>query len=169
MVENSFSVEDAGSNDKQARVRTWLRQEGWRIGELYAPDAAWIFSAEDNNENAVIIGQPKQPPDELFIHGNIKISEDCRENLEALSPQEYRQLLWNLRFGLLQAGVDFMGIDDPLDLIMMRQNIYDDGLTKDMFFQRLHQVIRGMRFVLWALMRDNLVPPKEEDATGLVQ
>jgi hypothetical protein len=63
-------------------------------------------------------------------------------------------------------NVDFAGVADPMQGVMLTQRIYLDGLTKDSFIQRFLIVRNAVITVIWSIMQDleGVEPPAESIA-----
>ncbi|MEJ2167166.1 MAG: DUF2299 family protein [Desulfobacterales bacterium] len=59
--------------------------------------------------------------------------------------------MWNLRYRLLQMNVDFVGVAEPIQDVILTQRIYLDGLTKDAFIQRFLTVRNAIIAVIWSM------------------
>lgn len=66
-----------------------------------------------------------------------------------------------VKLKLLQMGVGFNGLGEPLQRFLVNQTIYDDGLTKDTFFQRVDQVRYATLYVIWSLNQKLGTPPHD--------
>lgn len=143
----------------RAQVQTWLLGEGWRLTEKDHGDALWLIEARDAAGRHIVVGQKKGKADQVLLEGAVGIAPQHRTQLEAMAAAARQELLWDLRFTLLGLGVEFQGVEDPLERVMVGQRIYFDGLTKDRFLQRVSQVRNGIIAVIWSVARRlNLAP-----------
>ena len=145
------------------KVQNWLMSEGWQISEPSHPDFAWLIRAEDAGERRILVGQNKAREDRVHLEANVRISEDHRKQFESLPGEIRREILWNLRFRLLQMKVDFVGVAEPIQDVILTQRIYLDGLTKDAFIQRFLAVRNAVIAVIWSTIKDlaDITPPAE--------
>lgn len=158
---------DNRSQEMKSKVVSWLIDEGWRISEGSSPDAKWVISAEDSAERRVVVGQKTNRPDQIVILAAVGVDKGQQRQLAGLKPEDRREFLWDIRFRLLAAGVDFSGIRDPLERVEVLQRIYYDGLTKDAFLQRFSLVTKGLLTVLWMIGRKFVQPaPPGEPSIG---
>ena len=140
---------------KQGKIQAWLMAEGWQIGQV--PDAtnvAWAIGANDQVGHALIVSQPIQVPDLTVIQVSMGFDDNIRQQMEKISPQKRKQLVWDMRFELLRAGVEFNGLEYPFKQIVLFQKVYDDALTKDTFSQRTMVVKNAAIGAGWILMRE---------------
>jgi len=141
---------------KRARIKTWLETE-WLLTEVYDPNTAWVVQATNKSAAAesqsFIVLQTTIYPDQMLIQGSAEVLPEMQEQLAAMSAAERSEFLWELRFGLLKFGVEFMGVVDSLELVMIRKCIWDDALTKDEFLNRVDQVNSAVIYVIWMLQR----------------
>ena len=87
--------------------------------------------------------------------------QEQQEQISRLPSEERNDFLWNMRFSLLNLGVEFSGVAEPPQEVCISQRIYYDGLTKDHFLQRVSQVRNGVLTVLWMVARKLAQPPPE--------
>ena len=146
---------------KKTRIQNWLMQEGWQVGEAQAENAAWALLATNQNGQGALVIQPQQFADMLFVQANMAFDESFRQQYQTLDQAKRQQVLWSLRIGLVQMNVDFEGIQEPFERLSVSQRIYDDGLTKDNFAQRVMQVKMAMFFAVWTIMRAMEQPPPD--------
>lgn len=118
---------------------------------------SWVFEAQRPKGNIAVFRPIRD--DALYIISSVRISEAHRATLARMSKADRSNLLWDLRLGLLRLELEFVGVNDPLELIEVRQIIYEDGLTKDRFFARLRRVFSGCMLIHWSVGR---VQPKAE-------
>lgn len=141
---------------KRARVKGWLETE-WLLSEIYDPNTSWIVQAtnrmaEADGQSFVVLQTPIFP-EHMTIQASAEVEPEMREQFSALTSAERREFLWDLRFGLLKLGVEFIGVVDPLEEVMIRRSIYDDALTQDEFRNRVDQVNTAVLYVIWMLQR----------------
>ena len=140
---------------KRARVKDWLSTE-WSLSDFYDPNTHWILQAtskEGKEGKAFAVLQTTVFPDQLLIQGNVEVVPEMRKQLTEITDADRRDLLWEIRFGLLNLGVEFTGVTEPLELVMVRKSIWDDALTRDCFMNRVDEVNAAVIFVLWTLQR----------------
>jgi hypothetical protein len=157
----SGTEKDQSTETIRDRVQNWLMSEGWQIAEPTHPEFAWLIRAEDGGERRILVGQNKAREDRVHLEANVKISDDHRKLFESLPEIKTKEILWNLRFQLLQMNVDFAGVAEPLQDVILTQRIYLDGLTKDAFIQRFITVRNAVIAVIWSSIQylENVKPP----------
>jgi len=143
------------------KIQNWLMSEGWQISEPTHPKFTWLIRAEDAGGRKILVGQNKAREDRIHLEANVRISDDHRKQFEILKEEKRREVLWNLRFRLLQLNVDFVGVGEPLQDVILTQRFYLDGLTKDAFIQRFLTVRNAVIAVLWSTIKDliDIKPP----------
>lgn len=142
-------------NHKRARIQEWMMSAGWRINDAQSLgiNTAWVIGGLHASQINVAVAQPAPHPDLLAIEAGVTVTEDVRKQFEAMSVSDKNEMLWDLKKGLLFMSLEFNGLGEPLGLIRISQFIYDDGLTKDAFLNRLHRVKDGAFFVLASIGR----------------
>jgi hypothetical protein len=165
MAKHGRSSSSPQSQDKRTKVQGWLMQEGWQIAELPVLEGAlWVIQATNSVGHVVLIIQPAHLPERLDIQGNLTIGPEHQRMLGEMNGSERQDIIWKLRFDLLQLKVDFGGFTEPLTNVFISQRIYNDGLTRDRFLQRITQVKAGIIMVIWSLNRHSNQPPDALDA-----
>ena len=156
---------DSARNQRSAEVKeqiqTWLMEEGWRIRTENVPDTEWFLSGESEAKVRIGIGQRRGRLDQIIIQGSVTFQQEQQEQIARLLEEERNDFLWNMRFNLLNLGVEFSGVAESPQEIRISQRIYYDGLTKDHFLQRVSQVRNGVLTVLWMVARKLAQPPPE--------
>jgi hypothetical protein len=141
---------------KRARVKDWLSTE-WSLSDIYDPNTHWIVQATNKDAKAggqsFVVLQTTVFPDQLLIQGSVEVVPETQKQLAEMPDADRRDLFWEIRFGLLNQGVEFTGVAEPLELVMIRKSIWDDALTKDCFMARIDEVNSAVIFVLWTLQR----------------
>lgn len=151
MHKHGRSTANPRFENRRNRIQGWLMQEGWQVTEAHNPDFLWVIIAQNKFGQTILIVQPKAPPDRIEFQAHIVLAEEHLKRLAAMKSQYRNQMWWDLRFELLKLGVDFEGFTEPVRQIRVLQKIYDDGLTKDRFVQRLSLVKAGLLLVIWRL------------------
>jgi hypothetical protein len=137
----------------QAQVAQWLLSESWQLTARDHPEALWLLEARDAADRFVLVCQKKNRSDQVVMEATVGISPEHREQLAALPAEERREILWELRFTLLQMGLEFHAVQEPLERVSLGQRIYEDGLGKDAFLQRISLVRNGILAVVWTISR----------------
>ena len=147
----------------RGKIQNWLMGEGWNLAEQVHPDLAWLIRAEDAGGRRILVGQNKARPDHIHLEARVNIAEEHRKQFESLPLERRREALWKLRFRLLQMNVDFSGVSEPMEAVLLTQRIYLDGVTKDAFIQRFLTLRNAVIAVIWSVMQDleGVEPPAE--------
>jgi len=148
-------------NGKHGRIQTWLLSAGWQIGEAHADNAMWVVGAINPMGHPIAIVQAQQPSDMLVIQAQAEFDESIRQKFAEFSAEQREAHLMEIKLGLLQMGVGFNGLADPLERVSITHNVYDDGLTKDNFFRRVEQVRYAVLYLIWSLNHKLGNPPQD--------
>lgn len=145
------------------KIQSWLMAEGWNLAEQDHPDLAWLIRAEDSGARKILVGRNKVRPDLIHLEARVYIADEHRGKFESLPEEKRREILWRLRFRLLMMNMDFAGVAEPMEAVVLTQRIYLDGLTKDAFIQRFLTVRNAVIAVIWSIMQDleGVEPPAE--------
>lgn len=146
-------------------VRGFLLEDQWQLGDVSGPDLAWGHLATDRQGRKLVIAQRTGRTDEIVLQANVNVHETTRAKLQALIPEDRKGFLWDLRLALLQMNVEFNGLNDDPQNIRVVSRIFFDGMSKDVFFQRLSEVRKALLTVLWMLNRkfEEQPPPTTSD------
>jgi hypothetical protein len=162
MSKHGRSTANPRSENKRSKIQSWLMQEGWKIGEAQHPQASWVIAATNPGGFSLVIAQPQNTPDRIDIQSSVIIGDDHQKLIAAMEPKERQDLWWGLRFALLKMGVDFGGFDEPVKMLAVIQRMYDDGLTKDRFLQRVTKIKNSQVLILWTIRRAFDQPPGDD-------
>ena len=156
------------SDDTRDQVQNWLMSEGWQIAEQSHPDLAWLIRAEDAAQRRILVGQSKARADMIHLEARVNLADEHRKMFENLPQETRRKILWDLRFRLLAMNVDFVGVTDPMQAVLITQRIYLDGMTKDNFLQRFANVRNGVITVIWSIIQnlEGVEPPAKSAESG---
>jgi len=159
----SEAKKEQGMETTREKVQNWLMSEGWQIAEQSHPNLAWLIRAEDAAERRILVGQDKVKQDYIHLEARVNIADEHRKKFESLPENRRREILWKLRFRLLSMNVDFAGVAEPMQAVLLTQRIYLDGLTKDLFIQRFLMVRNAIIAVIWSIIQDleGVEPPAE--------
>lgn len=159
----SEEKKEQGMETTRERVQEWLMSEGWQIAEQSHPNLAWLIRAEDAAERKILVGQDKVKQDYIHLEARVNIADEHRKRFESHPENRRREILWRLRFRLLSMNVDFAGVAEPMQAVLLTQRIYLDGLTKDLFIQRFLMVRNAVIAVIWSIIQDleGVDPPAE--------
>ncbi len=153
--------------ETRGKVQNWLMSEGWQISEQSHPNMAWLIRAEDAGERKILVGQVRAREDQIILEATVHLADEHRQKFEGLPEERRREILWKLRFRLLMMGVDFAGVAEPMQAVVLTQRVYLDGLTKDAFVQRFLVVRNAVIAVIWSIIQDleGVEPPAESTET----
>jgi hypothetical protein len=145
------------------KIQNWLMNEGWQIAEQTHPDFEWLIRAEDAGGRRILVGQNKAKSDQIHLEARVDLADEHHKLFETLPADKRRETLWRLRFRLLAMNVDFVGVAEPMQSVLLTQRIYLDGLTKDAFLQRFLIVRNAVITVIWSIIQylEDVEPPAE--------
>jgi hypothetical protein len=145
------------------KIQKWLMSEGWQIAEQTHPNFVWLIRAEDGGERRILVGQNKAKEDLIHLEAIVNLADEHQKKFETLDADRRREILWKLRFRLLAMNVDFVGVAEPMQSVLLTQRVYLDGLTKDAFLQRFQIVRNAVITVIWSIIQylEDVEPPAE--------
>lgn len=149
-----MSTPERESISMRDKIQNWLMAEGWNLAEQAHPDMAWLIRAEDAGGSRVLVGQDKVRQSMIHLEARVNISDEHRNKFGGLPEKKKREILWRLRFRLLMMNMDFTGVTEPMEAVVLTQRIYQDGLTHDAFIQRFITVRNAIIAVIWSIIQD---------------
>jgi hypothetical protein len=135
------------------RIRKWLGEEGCHIQEIPNPTAMLNIVVTLQNGQGLRILQSKDHADRITIAKQLRLGSAFREELLELPVVDRREMLWEIRRDCTILGIDLEGLEFPTESIWHIVCVYFDGLTKDVLFQRILQVLRALALSINALIR----------------
>jgi hypothetical protein len=138
----------------KANIQKWLLEEGFKIQSQPNTKTLFDFVATDVNGIKINIIQPILKLDQVVIVTSVSIDENQQSTLQLMENKKRITFLWNLRFGLLNMGVQFSPITVPFGPLEISKIIYYDGLTKNAFMEKLFEVKKAILFVFWSFSQE---------------
>jgi hypothetical protein len=148
-------------------IKAWLIEEGWSVRQERPVGMAWSLVATSRQQVLVNLQQRSDHPDQVLIFAILQLEEATCDQIMQLPMAERRELLWDVRFRLLQLGVEFDGITEPPQRVTVGLAIYRDGLGKDNLLRRMTQVHNATLAAAWTFARKFAEPPPER-TMGLI-
>jgi len=136
------------------QIEKWLLDEGFKVESVTNKNAYFNFFAEDPYGRKVSVSQPIKKADQIRLVAGVRLSQEQLNKLSQMSKDRRNEILWKLRFGLLDRGVGFSLIAMPLRGIKISTVVFFDGLTKDHFFNKLFEVSSALVFIFWTIARE---------------
>ncbi len=99
----------------------------------------------------------------MIIKGAVAFDEVATKKISQLPEDERNDWLWDLRFELLRADLEFRSIEIPLKRVEVVGRICFDALAKDAFINKVSQARKGVLIIVWVLARKVAErPPRKE-------
>jgi hypothetical protein len=152
-------TEDSADQTRN-QVEQWLKAEGWSISELKHDQTRWLLRAQDQQQGIVLVGQSKTPEDQLRLQADINIDPAHREKLGELTASQKDDMLWKLRFSLLEMNLQFTGLSADPERITVFRHLYLDGMNKNLFMDTVGRVRSAVLMIIWTFRRE--LDPKLE-------
>jgi len=134
-------------------ITNWLLEEGFKVKEIDDPLAIFNFYAEDDQKRNVNVIQNWKKPTQILIGTNAVFNEDIQLKIQRMDEKEREDFFWEIRFGLLQMNVGFGKVGLPFKKIELRNILYLDNLSKDVYMQRMFNVRRALVYVFMQVER----------------
>jgi hypothetical protein len=136
------------------QIEEWLNGEGWSVSELTHDQTQWLLRAQDQQQGVLLVGQSKAPEDQLRLQADINIDPAHREKLGELSEKQRDEMLWQLRFSLLEMNLQFTGLSASPERITVFRHLYLDGLNKNLFMEAVGRVRSAVLMIIWRFRRE---------------
>ncbi len=136
------------------QIEEWLSGEGWSVTELTHDQTQWLLRAQDQQQGILIVGQSKAPEDQLRLQADINIDPAHREKLGELSEKQRDEMLWRLRFSLLEMNLQFTGLSASPERVTVFRHLYLDGLNKNLFMEAVGRVRSAVLMMIWSFRRE---------------
>ena len=159
-------TEDKRLGEVRHQLSDWLLAEGWKLSDVSgkAQSTAWAIRGTDPHKRVVVFGQDAKKPDVLVMQAPITVDDSSRARLGALGPEKNAELGWEVRFQLLNMGVQFTNLTVPLERFALVLRMYTDDLRRNEFFDRLDRLQNAIMASIW-LIRRALSQPAPKDAS----
>ena len=144
-IDNQFSV-------AKKLVTEWLMAEAWKIQENPGgTNTAWVIVAEDNKQKKLVFAQFNKRPDFVHLHARVNLPEDLSRQVSNLDPAKRDEILWELRFQLLNMGLKFSGVEAKLERVRMHTRLYLEDLTRNEFIRTVGTIQDSVLVIQWVI------------------
>lgn len=143
---------ESGSSELSSRllqrITEYLTTEGWQVGPVKtSPQIRWVIEATDNQKRPISVSQEnisQKQTERLLIFTTLKLSPHHLEKFKALRPVDQRDLVYEIRQQTIMMGIDYAGLDVPLDRMLFEDFLYVDDLSKSNFLKTVRKVRNAM-------------------------
>lgn len=143
----NMSSQEKEQKDKKAQAQLWLMEDGYKIKENPDMNSSFRMVAENNAGNWVEVVQLTTRPDQIGIVTTIVLNEMQKAKFLQMDEGKRRELIRELRSGLLMMGIAYMGLIYPLEKLTISRAVYYDGLNKNNFMDTLTKVFYAFYYV----------------------
>jgi len=151
------------------RVTGYLSTEGWQVGPVKtSPQIRWMIEAVDNQKRPISVSQElttQKQTERLLIFTTLKLSPHHKEKFGSLRPVEQRDLVYEIRQQTIMMGIDYAGLDIPLDRMLFEDFLYIDDLSKSNFLKTVRKVRNAMLLATVTIARRFNEPLPAESGT----
>ena len=162
--------EETETERRKRRILEWMAEDDWKIQERNQSDALWLADCKPPIGPGITVGQMRDKPHRLVLVSSIRPDPAVDSRLRSLGVETYEELIWAIRFRLLDMNLLFRGVKRPLQKIDVEHRIHFDGASRDRFFRDLERVRFGAMAVQFEIQRSLGQPggpgfPEEIDLT----
>lgn len=149
-------------------VEKWLMDEDVLREMKYDENADFHFIIEFPKENIMDVVKPKGK-DCLIIACATQVAPQHQDLMRSADAKTNKDFIMDLNIGLNQFLVDFeLQINQNiLHQFVITEQIFEDGLTKDMLFRTLKRVFKSKLHCIWLIDRNfikaDITPQNEND------
>lgn len=136
----------------EEQVEKWLLDEDLLREMKYDENADFHFIAEFPKENIMDIVKPKGK-DSLIIACATQVAPQHKSLMESADIMTKKEFILDLNFGLNTFLVDFelQVNNDILQQFVITEQIFEDGLTKDMMIRTMKRVFKSKLHCIWLI------------------
>lgn len=136
----------------EEEVEKWLLDEDLLREMKYDENADFHFIVEFPKENIMDVVKPKDK-DCIVIACATQVAPQHRDLMVAADNKTKKDFIMELNFGLNQFLVDFelQVNNDILQQFIITEQIFEDGLTKDMLIRTLKRVFKSKLHCIWLI------------------
>jgi len=142
------------NEETKDKIEEWLLREGFKVSDETNPKMKFNILATDNDGRKINILQPLDRVETVVIVTAVALIQDQRNKIRLMDAERRARFLWDLRFGLLNAGVVFDGITESPERIFISTPVYYDGLTHQAFMDKVSMIRRMLLWVIWTVDRE---------------
>lgn len=151
----------------EENVEKWLLDEDVLREMKYDENADFHFIVEFPKENIMDVVKPKDK-DCIILACATQVSSQHLNLMKSAGPSINKEFIMDLNFGLNQFLVDFelQVNQDILHQFVITEQIFEDGLTKDMLFRTLKRVFKAKLHCIWLInqkFNNNITLKNEND------
>lgn len=148
-----MKTETTDSDKRKSRILHWLAEDDWTIKERDQADALWLADCKPPIGPGITIGQMRDKPQRLVLVSSIRPDPAVDRRLKSLGVDTYEELIWSIRFRLLNMNLLFRGVKRPLEKIDVEHRIYFEGSNRDRFFRDIERLRFGAMAVQFEIQR----------------
>jgi hypothetical protein len=142
-------VSDSEKARYQQQYENWIREMGIQLSQQSNPNVYSEMVYTHPNGMAVGILQLKDQSDRIVISTRLNMPPEVQQSFSGLPQDEQLGLLNEVKYGLLQLGVQFAFPmqDNVLQAVVVERTVFGESLTKQILFDNLYRVIDGLVFI----------------------
>jgi len=144
------STAHRSTSNWQSRMVSWLMSDGLKVQEVPQGPATWCVLVENAVGHKVTVTQALDRADSVIVAGGCTFDP---QSLDQLPESEREAFLWDLRLFLVQLGLDFVGVQRPLQQVTVSLPVYCEGLTHREFAGAVRRTFLGVFAVLGVVAR----------------
>ena len=136
----------------EEQVEKWLLDEDLLREMKYDENADFHFIVEFPKENIIDVVKTKDK-DSIIIACSTQVAPQHVSLIESANLKTKKEFIFDLNFGLNTFLVDFelQVNNDILRQFVITEQIFEDGLTKDMLIRTMKRVFKAKLHCIWLI------------------
>jgi hypothetical protein len=137
-------------------VMQWAVQSGFEVTMISDSKHDFIIEVSEN-ERLPSLQIIHQKTDDIFVLvvGLVNIPETDRKKLKNLNPQQFGELIWDIKLNLAHAGVDFtvLGPEKDPDAWEIQKRLFLNDTNINQFHEAYTRVKNSLISIIWSYKR----------------
>jgi hypothetical protein len=133
------------------KIKDWILEQQCKFTPTKRQGWVWSYTVEKGGY-AFSVYQLTGRSNSIFIAVSADL-DDYQQRIENLPEKERMELLFEIRFALLNVDVEFDIPNDELKTVEIYWQIFSDKLTQAEFWEKVFQVQKALLAIVWVLER----------------
>lgn len=122
--------------DAQTQIEQWLERGGYSVRRELGRERVFYFEVTEQGGKKILVYQPSYEGAPIVIEGRLDVTQNVRNAIEVLGPKGKYEFLIGLQLSMMQYGIGFDGIGDPLNVVVFQDMFTYEGAMPEYEFIR---------------------------------
>jgi hypothetical protein len=141
-----------GKRDVIEKIERWLDEETYKSEKsekAYADFSVVIYPPNPNQNIGLDLFLEREKTDRITLAVNSALSQQDQKIFSYVKRDTRQKLLRELKYSLLQLNIQFTfhPNEETIESVLLSKRIYFDGLNKNIFFDAIFVIIRGLALI----------------------